>query len=507
VPVDGSVTTPPVVTDDEAQRDTHSNGSDLQDSDSSATPDNTSPVSTFGATNTVHGGPDLTGPGASDLTGAGTDTEVATDTGTLVVDLPLDSHDLTPSGDPTPSLTSIDLDSGQLLDVDLSTDGPVAPPLPGVLLGGLDQVRRDLEQANDSGPVTFAATLQADPPQPSWSVPDDLTLDPTSAERTAAFQKAQAKRIEAFNEAQAARAEAFTEQMESADPISALLNSAAFVVSELFNTAAVVVTEFVNYISFAITEFIHGISDWFTTPATFSGMYGNPTTNQRYWQSQRAQNCVLQATAMIINQLYQTPDGQPDPDEEAIALAATQTQSVVDPTRKMYNGLVELDADGQPVLDENGDPKPSQQHIEVKDAIALLDSKYGITATLTEYDKTEGNLALRALAFALEDQSNAVMVGVQGYTIWNAVDGHPLPGIDSADHQVVVIGIDFDNKFVYLNDSGEPDKGKNLKAPLDAFMRAWQTDNYETVVATLKQPASGVTSTNVSAPTVLVNVS
>ena len=74
-------------------------------------------------------------------------------------------------------------------------------------------------------------------------VPRDLTLDPTSAERTTAFQKAQAKRIETFDEAQAARIEAFNEQLASQsaeNPLGALVGSAAFVVSELVNTAAVV---------------------------------------------------------------------------------------------------------------------------------------------------------------------------------------------------------------------------------------------------------------------------
>jgi hypothetical protein len=364
------------------------------------------------------------------------------------------------------------------------------------------------EPSNDSGPVALTAAEAPEPPPPSWSVPDELTVNPTSAERTAAFQKDQAKRIEAFNEAHDARVEAFNEQqaeLSEANPIGALLNSAAFVVSELVNTAAVVVTEFVNYISFAVTEFIQGISDWFTAPAVFTGMYGDPQTNQQYWQSQRAQNCVLQSMAMVINQLKQTAD--PDPDEEAIAQLATETQSVVDPAKKMYEGLYVLDQNGQQVLDENGEPKTSQGHADIRDGRKLLDM-YGVEATLTTYDKTEGNLALRALALALRDDM-AVSVGVQGNTIWNAVEGEPLPGIDSADHQVVVIGVDFDARIVHLNDSGFAEKGKNLKVPLDAFMRAWQTDDYETVIATLKVPTtspSGVTSTSVSGSTLLVNV-
>ena len=143
VPEGNTVVTPPVVTDDEADRDANRR-SGLQDSDTSpaGSNDTNSAAATFGATSTVQGG-DITGLGATNNGASGGDTNVATvtdtDTATLVVDLPLDTRDVTPSGDPVPSLTAIDLESGQLLDVDLSTNGPVAPPLPGVLLGGLDQ--------------------------------------------------------------------------------------------------------------------------------------------------------------------------------------------------------------------------------------------------------------------------------------------------------------------------------------------------------------------------------
>ncbi|MGO4446556.1 hypothetical protein AB4Z42_24740 [Mycobacterium sp. 2YAF39] len=507
--MDSSVDTLPVVLDDEAQRDTNNHRSDLQDSDSSAPQDNNLAVSTFGGTSTVHGGADTSGLGATDLTVSGTDAndETVTDTGTstLIVDLPpssLNSQDAGASGDPVPSLTSIDLESGQLLDVDLSTNGPITPPLPGVMLGSLDQVRRDLEKGFNSGSVTLAATVQAAPPPPSWEVPDDLTVALTSAERTAAFQKAQAQRIGAFNEAQAARVQAFNEQMASTDPVGALLNSAAFVVSELVNTAAVVVTEFVNYISFGITQFIQGISDWFTTPVHFTGLYGDPEANKQYHQTQKAENCVLQSMAMVINQLKETP--VPDPNEEAIAQLATETQSVADPDEKMYKGLYELDANGQYVLDENGERKTTEDRVDIKDGLKLLDM-YGVSADLTKYDKSEGNLALRALAFALRD-GKAVSVGVQGSTIWNSVANQPLPTIASADHQIVVTGVDFDERVVYLNDTG---LAAGTKVDLNTFMRAWQSDNYETVIATLKVPntsASGVTSTNFSGSTVLVGV-
>jgi hypothetical protein len=69
-------------------------------------------------------------------------------------------------------------------------------------------------------------------------------------------------------------------------------------------------------------------------------------------------------------------------------------------------------------------------------------------------------------------------------------------------------------RVVIINDSGygeEPDgtnKGKNMRVPLDAFMKAWQFDDYETMIA-VKEPAaatSGPASTNISGAGLLVDV-
>lgn len=411
--------------------------------------------------------------------------------------------------DTGPSTVSTGIVSGLLSAVGvgspLSTvDGPVQP-LPGVILvGSLDLVRRDLERMNDdqlaidTQHVTNTLTAEVPPEEllpvattttdsdtehPSWSVPDELTVEPTAAERAAAFYKAQAERTEAFAVAQEERTGAFNEQIGAIvaqNTLGAIVATAAHVVTEIAYVGVHVVTEVLHYAVYAVTELIHGITDWFRAPAVFTGMYGDPETNAQYWQKQSAENCVLMASAAVVGQLTGTM-----PTEVDIARVAGETPSVVNPERAMYLGL------------------HTEDRVHIKDAIALLDTKYGITATLTSYEKTEGNLALRALAFALEDPKKAVMVGVQGATVWNAVEGEPLPGIESADHQVAVTGIDFDERVVYLSDSAFPDQGRKLKVPLDAFMRAWQTDDYETVIAQLKQPnttASEPGSPRISSP-------
>ncbi len=408
--------------------------------------------------------------------------------------------------DTGPSTVSTGIVSGLLSAVGvgspLSTvDGPVQP-LPGVILvGSLDLVRRDLERMNDdqlaidTQHVTNTLTAEVPPEEllpvattttdsdtehPSWSVPDELTVEPTAAERAAAFYKAQAERTEAFTAAQEARTAAFNEQVAQATVqfgLAAIVATAAHVVEELAYVGVQVVTEFVHYAVYAVTEIVHAISDWFRAPAVFTGMYGNPEASAQYWRPQRAENCVLQSAAMMVGQLTGTT-----PEEADIAAKAMAMQSVVDPTRAMYLGL------------------HTQDRVADKDAIALLDAEYGIAATYTRYEKTEGNIALRALAFALEDDRKAVSVGVQGATIWNSVEGEPLPNIDGADHQVVVTGIDFDERVVYLNDSGFPEQGRKMRVELDVFMRAWQSDGYETVIAQLKQPASDVGSHRISSP-------
>lgn len=508
----------PVVSEAPIEREQKKNRSDRVPSDSLVTPQRTTatavgatsasrPEDTISARSLAH----VTDSGPADVT-ASAETigvEAAAEASTLVIEAELvpsdgsgaDNHRtvVAQAPDAGPSTASTGIVSGLLSAVGVGSplsavDGPVQP-LPGVILvGSLDLVRRDLERMNDdqlaidTQHVTNTLTAEVPPEElvpvattttdsdtehPSWSVPDELTVEPTAAERAAAFYKARDVRIEAFIVAQAARTDAFNEQVETQyadNPLGALVGSAAFVVSELAHTAAVVVTEFVNYISYAVTEFIHGLSDWFTAPAVFTGMYGDPETNKQYWQAQSYQNCVLMSSAMIINQLKNTPE---IPDEEAIILKAQELESVVNPGNPMY---VDTTQDG----------------VNIKDAVKLLDA-YGVAATVTEYDKTEGNLALRAVAFALEDKK-AVSVGLHGETIWSAVENRPMPtGANAADHQVVVTGIDFDERVVYLNDSGFAEQGKNMKVPLDAFMKAWQTDDYETIIAELKQPNTSET--------------
>ncbi|MGX9790567.1 Ig-like domain-containing protein [Mycobacterium sp. MMS18-G62] len=197
--------------------------------------------------------------------------------------------------------------------------------------------------------------------------------------------------------------------------------------------------------------------------ASDTGMYGDPVKNAQYWEAQsHGNNCVLMSTAMVIGQLTGKM-----PTENEIITEAMNTDSVVNEGKKMYLGPT------------------SPTGVDIKDAVKLLEN-HGITATTTELEKTEGAKALKNLTAALS-QGKSVMVGVHGATIWNAVENEPpTEGTLQADHQVVVIAVDLKNRFVYLNDSGFAEQGKNMKVPLDAFMKGWQADDFELTAAALK---------------------
>ncbi|AKK26033.1 hypothetical protein [Mycobacterium sp. EPa45] len=194
-------------------------------------------------------------------------------------------------------------------------------------------------------------------------------------------------------------------------------------------------------------------------------IYGN-LDNAKYWATQSAENCVLMATASVIGQLKGTM-----PSEQQIADQATSTQSVVDPTRKMYLGL------------------NTEDRVAIGDAEELLRLN-GIDATTKDdYRKTQGAKALHDLEAALQS-GKAIMVGVKADAIWKYVNATPPPGAvaEAADHEISVIAVNATTHTVYINDSGM-DRG-GVAVPLKVFMRAWQADSYETTTAVLAEAAS-----------------
>ncbi|KUI20170.1 hypothetical protein AU193_16560 [Mycobacterium sp. GA-1285] len=443
-------------------------------------------------------------------TGVKTATEATT--GTLVVDTPLvvagrsgaDNHStvVTRAPDPDPATAPIDVVSGLLSAVGvgspLSTvDGPVAP-LPGVIVvGSLDLVRRDLERMNDdrlaadtqrvTTNTLILDTPSNDSPASGLGGHEVPTAVATPNERAAALVREQAERISALFDKQAELISAlFDRQVELISrmaqelpakfpdsSVGALVRTQLLAVAEAVQRVGYDAVEAIYVAQFAVTEHLYALADHFVPPVGGGGgagtgsLYGDPEKNAQYWQAQsHGNNCVLMATTMVIGQLTGTM-----PSEEDIVKEASETESVAKPGQMMYLGPTHKDG------------------VHIQDAVALLD-RHGVTATTTEYDRADGMKALDDLTMALA-ANKAVMVGVHGETIWNAVEGKPLPeGVTKADHQVVILGVDRIKNIVYINDSGFAEEGKNMKVPLGVFMKAWQTDDYETTVAERKQPAT-----------------
>jgi hypothetical protein len=229
------------------------------------------------------------------------------------------------------------------------------------------------------------------------------------------------------------------------------------------------------------------------------GQYGKPADQIQYWVKQSYSNCGLMAGAMAIGQIYQSLAKQPS--EAKIVDQAKLTDSVTKPGQKIY-------------LDEN-----INEGTTTEDLAALLTRYYDVNTQLTRYSTSvevdgettqvstaaDGQRALFDVKAALA-KGSAVIATVNAQTVWAAVNGGntgntepEIPDYQENNHAVVVIGIDERKGIVFLNDSGpsfqaEKDEDGNLKYPngepvtIGAFMSAWQTNAYQTLVITLPQP-------------------
>jgi hypothetical protein len=221
-----------------------------------------------------------------------------------------------------------------------------------------------------------------------------------------------------------------------------------------------------------------------------TGIYGTPQDQVQYWVKQSYNNCALMAGAMAVGQAYGSLDMKPT--EPGIVQLAKITDSISRPGVKMYQ-------------DEN--IKNGLNNIDLGELLKF----YGVQSQLQRYETTyidadgkkvtaatvaDGQRAIADLKYQVA-QGNPVIVSVNSKTIWDAVK--PGQNVDpsqpdylSPDHDVVVIGIDMTNGMVYLNDSGPEYQGEmengqlrypsGEPVPLGAFLSAWQTNSYESLV-------------------------
>ncbi|WP_421845290.1 C39 family peptidase [Mycobacterium sp.] len=165
-------------------------------------------------------------------------------------------------------------------------------------------------------------------------------------------------------------------------------------------------------------------------------MYGDPEAAAPYWRYQRQEDCGLMAVADVVGQLT----GR-EPTQVGIQLRSAFTRSEV------HRGAIYRFDGTSP-----------------EDLVVLL-QKYGVTSNLTT-----GN-TMEALEQDLAD-GHKVIAAVNAETIWNSPPGEGQR--TSADHAVVVTGVDTRTDIVHLNDSGIP-SGRDEQIPMATFTEAWDT--------------------------------
>src|SRR5271163_3370012 len=170
------------------------------------------------------------------------------------------------------------------------------------------------------------------------------------------------------------------------------------------------------------------------------GMYGDPAAAAAYWRQQHWSDCGEMAVADVVGELT----GH-QPTEHQITTLAERTSSTVG---------------AGPIWQPPG-------NTNIRDLPVLL-WHYWITA-----DNVQTSTA--GLEQALVEKRKVIAI-VNAETIW----GRPGKR-DSANHFVVVTGVDTKSGVVHLNDSGV-ETGGDEQVPLATFERAWAPNRNSAIV-------------------------
>ena len=192
------------------------------------------------------------------------------------------------------------------------------------------------------------------------------------------------------------------------------------------------------------------------TTTAASGVYGDPEAAAKYWVQQSTEDtCGLASVADVVGEVTGTPAT-----EQQVIKLAQKTQSVI--------------RDG-PIFLPNGDPghETEKGGIDAADTVVLLDH-YGIKSRMT-WDKYPDEVTLSALEQDL-GANRRVIAWVNGGTILDSNDQRK-----TADHLLVVTGIDTNNETVHLDDP-YADRG-DTKVSITRFMTAWKTGQ-QTIIVT-----------------------
>ena len=202
-----------------------------------------------------------------------------------------------------------------------------------------------------------------------------------------------------------------------------------------------------------------------TAAAAATRMYGDPATAAPYWRMQSLDDCGLMAAADVIGQLTKR-----EVSEREIVAVAQQL-----PSRAHRGPMYTLPKD-------TGDPNSTGYGTDPADLPTLL-AQYRITATFasTEDDDAAAETGMAALERYLAG-GHKVIAGVNAELLWGiAVQTRDQNGNPTADHAVVVTGVDTASGKVHLNDSGNPN-GRDETVPLDVFAKSWATSGDQMIV-------------------------
>ena len=202
-----------------------------------------------------------------------------------------------------------------------------------------------------------------------------------------------------------------------------------------------------------------------TAQAAATRMYGDPAAAAPYWRMQSLDDCGLMAAADVIGQLTKR-----DVSEREIVTVAQQLPS------RMHRGPMYT------LPKDTGDPNSTGYGTDPADLPTLF-AQYRITATFasTEDDDAAAETGMAALERYLAG-GHKVIAGVNAELLWGIpVQTRDQNGNPTADHAVVVTGVDTASGKVHLNDSGNPN-GRDETVPLDVFAKSWATSGDQLIV-------------------------
>lgn len=186
-----------------------------------------------------------------------------------------------------------------------------------------------------------------------------------------------------------------------------------------------------------------------------SGVYGNPGAATKYWQQQSLEdNCGLVSVADVVGEIT----GHALTEQQVITLAEN-TPSQTNPG---------------PIYAPHNDPSHTNGNggIEMGDIVVLLEH-YGIKSIMTDNSHPDQTGMTALQRYLTNDRK--IIAWVNSAIIWNTSDQRT-----SADHFLVVTGLDTNTQIVDLNDPGAERADEQVSVV--TFMNAWKTGGDSIVV-------------------------